>query len=121
MNPHIISALSSLHTRLTRLEHPIHLAGKEIPPKDFTYQTKSLETCERFIVERNAGCQNEGLPQAKFNILGPYTSETINPKYEIDAQIPFASAVSTPTTRLGAVCVFSTEIGDPFKYRIHTL
>jgi hypothetical protein len=119
MNPHIISALSSLHTRLTRLEHPIHLAGREIPPKDFTYQTKSLETFERFIVERNAGCQNEGLP--KLNILGPYTSETINPKYEIDAQIPFASAVTTPTTRFSAVCVFSTQIGDPFKYRIHTL
>ena len=60
MNPHIISHLSSLHTRLTRLEKINHLAGKEIHPDKVTYQMQSLQTLERFIEEVNAMRKNEG-------------------------------------------------------------
>jgi hypothetical protein len=62
MDPHIISALSSLHTRLTRLENSNHLAGKEIQTDKETYQMQSPERLHRFIKELNVRRQSEGLP-----------------------------------------------------------
>jgi hypothetical protein len=116
MDPHIISALSSVHTRLTRLENSNHLAGKEIHPDKETYQMKSLETLHRFTKELNDRRQSQGFP--KLNISNPFMPETVHVKYEIEGPIILTYSTSNPAKRFGIVCIFSTEMDNPNKYKI---
>jgi hypothetical protein len=104
MDPHIISALSSLHTRLTRLENSNLLAGKEIHPDKETYQMQSLERLHRFIKELNLRRQSEGLPI--LNISNPFMPENVHVKYEINGPVILTYSTSNPAKRFDIVCIF---------------
>jgi hypothetical protein len=116
MDPHIISALSSLHTRLTRLENSNHLAGKEIHPDKETYQMQSLEILQRFIKELNLRRRSEGLPV--LHISNPFMTENVHIKYEIKGPVILTYSTSNAAKRFDIICIFSTEMDDPIKYKI---
>jgi hypothetical protein len=116
MDPHMISTLSSLHTRLTRLETLNHLAGREIHPDKFEYQMQSLETLKRFVNELNTRRRIQGLPE--LSLSKPFTTIRVQNGYDIDGPRIVTYALTNAARRFLIVCIFCTEIDNPIKYKI---
>ena len=112
----MISTLSSLHTRLTRLEKLNHLAGREIHPDKFEYQMQSLETLKRFVDELNIRRQIQGHP--KLSVSHPFMTESVHASYEIDGPVMLSYSPTNPARRFGIIAIFSTEMNNPIKYKI---
>jgi hypothetical protein len=116
MDQHMISTLSSLHTRLTRLETLNHLAGREIHPDKFEYQMQSLVTLKRYVNELNTRRLIQGLPE--LSLSRPFTTARVPGGYDIDGPRIVTTAQSDAASRFCVISIFCTEMDNPIKYKI---